>query len=152
MNGGGAAVAWLSDRRAERERRKAERDKDQWWEEIKAFAQDRDDISPVELLQSANATIDRLAELMTAADAHSSGLTKEQQAKCDDRALLDSLLAADLPPEDTYLGEAVEIRRIGHRLIDEGGYTWMLAVASRAIDVHHVSLTRISKSWDDIGR
>jgi hypothetical protein len=152
VDGGGAAVAWLSDRRAERERKAAERRKDEWRQEVEAFAQERAGISPVELLRGADATVYRLGALMTAADTRASTLTREQRAKCDDRALLDSLLAAGLPPGESYLAEAVEIRRIGRRLHDEGGYTWMLAVAARTIDIHRVSLHRISRSWDGIGR
>lgn len=109
-----------------------------------------DGTSPVELLQRTDETIGRLAELMASANARSSGLTREQKSRSADTRELDRLVLSGEPPEE-YLRDAVEIRRIGHLLDKEGGDVWMMIVASRAIDVRHISLSQISTCWDGIG-
>ncbi|MEU6848978.1 hypothetical protein ABZ901_03450, partial [Actinacidiphila alni] len=109
------------------------------------------DTSPVELLRSTDARIERLGELFAAADARAAGLTAEQRAKSEDPALLDGLLSADLSGPDAHLGEAVEIRRIGRGLFDEGGGLWMVAVAARTTELHPVTTSRITAAWKGIG-
>lgn len=109
-----------------------------------------DGTSAVELMQRTDETIDRLAKLMASAHARSAGLTKEQKARSADTGYLDQLVGSGEPPEE-YLGDAVEIRRIGHVLNEEGGEVWMMTVALRAIESKHISLGQISKRWDGIG-
>jgi hypothetical protein len=144
-------VGWLSDRREARDERLHARRKEQWWKDVKEMAGLLGDTSPVELMQRTDASVDRLAELLAAADAREARLTEQQKAKATDPRYLDQLAeSAGEPPHD-YLCDPVEIRRIGRRLHEEGGDIWTMIVVSRAMDIHHITQRDVSKRWDGIG-
>jgi hypothetical protein len=144
-------VGWLGERRERHDERLHARRKEQWWKDVKEMAAELGDTSPVQLMQRTDVTIDRLAELLAAADARAPRLTEQQKAKSTDPGYLDRLVQSEGEPPAEYLCDPVEIRRIGHLLYKEGGDIWTMIVVSRAMDLHHITQRDVSKRWDGIG-
>jgi len=144
-------VGWLGERRERRDERLHARRKEQWWKDVKEMAAELGDTSAVQLMQRTDVTIDRLAELLAAADARAPRLTEQQRAKSADSGYLDQLADKEGEPPMEYLCDPVEIRRIGRRLYAEGGDIWTMIVVSRAMDLHHITQRDVAKRWDGIG-
>ncbi|TDD82171.1 hypothetical protein E1293_17130 [Actinomadura darangshiensis] len=96
-------------------------------------------------------TAQRLVELTSAAERGYGGLGAEERERWHRLAYVDGLIDGGPPPEG--FAERVEIRAIGHRLNEEGGFPLMRSVAERAgqLSDRRMAERRLNMHWNHIG-